>query len=137
MTAPVARAALAYFALVFLAGFALGAIRVLFVAPRWGELPATLLEAPIMLAVSWFACGAAIRKFGVPGRRAGLAMGAVAFVLLMTAELALSLFGFRRSPAEFLHGYATPAGLVGLASQIAYGLFPIFRSASPTPLSRP
>ena len=131
MRRSLAGAALLYFALVFAAGFVLGAIRTLVVAPRWGELPATLLEAPVMLVVSWRACGASIRRFGVRGRRAGLSMGAMAFCLLMAAELALSLFAFRRSPAQYLHAFATWAGGVGLASQIGFGVFPLLRARAP------
>lgn len=121
-------AAIVYFALVFAAGFALGTIRVLWIAPRWGELPAVLLEAPIMLFVSWGACGASIRWFDVRGGQAALAMGAAAFALLITAELALSALAFGRSPAEFLRAFATPAGAAGLASQVAFGLFPVLRA---------
>lgn len=124
----VGRAALVYFALVFAVGFLLGTIRVLFVAPRWGELAGVMIEAPIMLLVSWLACGASILMFDVRGRRAGLATGALAFALLMAAELALSRLAFGRSPAEYLRALATPAGAVGLASQVAFGLFPLLRS---------
>jgi hypothetical protein len=122
------RAALAYFALVFAVGFLLGTIRVLFVAPLSGDLPAVFLEAPIMLLVSWSACGALVRRFAVDGRRAGLTMGGAAFAMLMTAELALSLLVFGRSPAEQLRAYGAPAGAIGLMSQIAFGLFPMLRS---------
>ena len=128
MNGSIGRAAVVYFALVFAVGFVLGTIRVLLVAPRWGELPAVLLESPIMLFVSWWACGLSIRVFGVRGRCAGLSMGAVAFALLMTAELALSLLAFGRSSAEHLRAYGTLAGAVGLTSQVAFGLIPLLRS---------
>jgi len=41
-----------YFALVFGAGFMLGPMRILCIAPRLGERTAELLEAPVMLAIS-------------------------------------------------------------------------------------
>jgi hypothetical protein len=119
----IGRAAIVYFSLVFAAGFALGTIRVLLIAPLWGELPAILFESPIMLFVSWLACGSSIRVFGVRGRCAGLAMGTAAFALLMTAELALSLVAFGRSSAEYVRAYGTLAGTVGLTSQVAFGSF--------------
>jgi hypothetical protein len=46
-----------YFLVVFLLGFGLGTIRVLFVAPRLGQTTAVLLETPLMLAASWTSCG--------------------------------------------------------------------------------
>jgi hypothetical protein len=45
------KAALAYFALVFGAGFLLGPIRILFIVPRFGVLVAELMEYPLMLVV--------------------------------------------------------------------------------------
>ena len=50
-------AGLAYFAVVFAAGFVLGTLRVLVVAPHLGEIAAVVAELPIMLAVSWIICG--------------------------------------------------------------------------------
>ena len=51
-----------YAIIVFVIGFMLGTIRVLLVAPRLGETTADIIEAPIMLAASWFVC---------PGTRIG------------------------------------------------------------------
>ena len=87
----IGRAAVVYFVLVFAAGFVLGTIRVLLVAPRWGELLAVLLESPIMLFVRGWRAGHRFVCSEFVGAAPGLAMGAAAFALLMTAELALSL----------------------------------------------
>jgi hypothetical protein len=113
---------------VFACGFVLGAVRVVWIAPRLGELPAVLIESPVMLLASWLACGATMRAFGVRGRGASLVMGATAFALLMLAELALARFAFGRSPAEFLRSLGAPAGAVGLAGQIVFALLPLLRS---------
>lgn len=121
-------AAIVYFALAFTAGFLLGPVRVLLIAPRWGELLAVLLEAPVMLAVSWLACGATVQVFRVRGRGAALAMGVVAFALLMVAEFSLSRLLFGQSTAEFLRAYGTAPGAVGLASQVVFGLIPLLRA---------
>lgn len=51
-----ALAGLAYFTLVFAAGFGLGTLRVLALAPILGEGGAVLLELPIILAIAWMAC---------------------------------------------------------------------------------
>jgi hypothetical protein len=45
-----------YAIIVFLIGFILGTIRVLLLAPRLGETTAVLVEAPMILAASWFVC---------------------------------------------------------------------------------
>lgn len=118
----------AYAGLVFAAGFALGAIRTLMVEPRLGALAAVAIELPVMLAISWFACGSALRRFVVPAEFAArLAMGLAAFAVLMGAELGLALFVFARSAGDFLAGFAAPAGALGLAGQIAFGLMPLAR----------
>lgn len=125
---PVFRAALAYFALVFSVGFALGTLRVYLIAPQWGGLPAVLLEAPVMLFVSWLWCGVTLRLFGVREPLAALGMGALAFVLLMTAEAVIDFFAIGRSTPAHLQAFSTPAGVVGLASQLAFAIFPFVRS---------
>ena len=56
---PITRAAtagLAYFAVVFVAGVALGVTRVLFIVPTFDATVAVLIELPIILALSWIAC---------------------------------------------------------------------------------
>lgn len=120
------RAGLAYFALVFAAGFLLGTLRVLLVAPMAGELVAVLVELPFMLAISWLVCRWLIQRFAVPpetGPR--FAMGSIAFVLLVAAEACLALTLFGQSFAAFLTGFDHLPGQVGLAGQIAFALMPL------------
>ncbi len=126
ISAPIV-AGVGYFVVVFLAGFALGTARVLLIAPRLGEGVAVALELPLMLAVSWIACGWAIGRWRVRGRtpERGI-MGALAFLLLMAAELALAL-AFGRSFAQHLAAYATGPDALGLAGQIAFAVFPLLR----------
>jgi hypothetical protein len=45
-----------YAIIIFVIGFILGTIRVLLLAPRLGKTTAVIIEAPIMLAASWFVC---------------------------------------------------------------------------------
>lgn len=81
-----------YFALVFGAGFALGTLRVLLVAPRLGARTAELIEAPFMLAVTFLAARWTVRRLAVPAARAPrLGMGGVALGLLLAAEFTLVL----------------------------------------------
>ncbi|HEV2365512.1 MAG TPA: hypothetical protein VGS12_15080 [Caulobacteraceae bacterium] len=120
------RAGALYFALVFAAGFALGAFRVLVTAPRLGEVGAVLLELPVMLFIAWLGCGWLTRRFAIRGPERP-AMGAVAFALLMAAELAMSMVLFDRTPAAHFAAYLTPAGALGLTGQVAFGLMPLVR----------
>ena len=121
-------AGLAYFAVVFVAGFVLGTLRVLVVAPRLGEVAAVLAELPVMLAVSWTVCGWLLGRVALSGGWGyRLAMGGVALVLLLGAELGLSVLAFGRTIAEHLASYGSPAGALGLAGQVAFALFPLLR----------
>lgn len=114
-----------YCAIVFLAGFALGALRTLAIAPLLGEAIAVLLEAPVILTISWFVAIWCVARFKIPAEpRARLAMGGVAFALLMLAELGVAVIFFHRSVAEHLAGYQTAAGAIGLTAQVAFAGVP-------------
>jgi hypothetical protein len=52
-------------------------------------------------------------------------MGAVAFVVLMVAELLLAILAFGRSAAGFVAAFSSPAGAIGFAAQVVFALFPI------------
>jgi fucose 4-O-acetylase-like acetyltransferase len=122
-----AAAGVLYFAMVFALGFIFGTARVLWVAPRVGELPAVLVELPLMLAAAWFICGALLRRFDLAGARERLIMGALAFVLLMLAELLLDLIAFGRSPVEHFADYRKAPDALGLAAQALFAIFPVLR----------
>ena len=127
MTRALAGAAI-YFAATFAAGFALGTVRTLLVAPALGETLAVLAEVPFMLAIAWIVCGKVIRLCGVgPGYEQRAAMGLAAFGLLVAAEFALGSYGFGMTLGELLQRYETLAGAFGLAAQMAFGAFPLFR----------
>jgi hypothetical protein len=121
------RAAIAYWAVVFALGFVLGTIRVLWVIPLVGLLPATLIELPLMLAASWFAAGWLVRRFSLASARKALAAGGLAFAILMIAECALAAMMTGQSPAEWLVGLREPHALLGLAGQIVFALMPWWR----------
>jgi hypothetical protein len=117
-----------YFAVLFAIGFVLGTARVMLVAPRLGEIGATVLELPFMLIASWIVCGWAIRRWKIPAEVGPRAlMGAWAFALLMGAETLLGVVGFSRSLPEQLAAVLAPSGLMGLAAQVAFALFPLLR----------
>jgi hypothetical protein len=128
------RAGAFYIAIMFAIGFVLGTIRVLVVIPRVGDTNAVLLELPVMLALSWFACSWLVRRFAVPSDAAPrLVMGGVAFALLMLAELGVSVFGFGRSPAQHLASYQTLRAQLGLVAQLGFALFPLIQAFSGRP----
>ncbi len=117
-----------YFAAVFAIGFTLGAVRTLLLAPAVGELTATLIELPVILGLSWIVCGRVIAHCRVPGGIAPRAvMGLTAFVLLMAAEGTLFMLMTGGSLGAFLAQYQTAPHLIGLAGQILFALFPMFR----------
>lgn len=125
------RAGFFYFTVVFILGFILGTIRVLVLIPRLGELTSTLIELPIILGAAWIACRQLTTRLDVPHeRRTRLGMGAVAFVLLMAAELALSVWLFGDTVAGHFEKYRSLSSVVGLIGQIAYSLFPLLQMKS-------
>lgn len=128
----IASAAIAYWAMVFALGFVLGTIRVTWVIPLVGLLPATMIELPIILAASWFASGWLVRRFVIVRGSEALAIGALAFAILMAAECALAVTLMAQSPAQWLTGLAAPHALLGLAGQVVFALMPwlIVRRAS-------
>jgi hypothetical protein len=120
-------AATVYFLMLFALGFALGTIRVLAVAPRIGELAATLTEVPLMLTAAYFTCRWAITRWHVP--RDPAARWAMVFwflILLFLFETLLGAMLFGRTLAEQWAALATPEGLVGLSAQIIAALLPVF-----------
>jgi hypothetical protein len=121
-------AGMRYAVIVFAIGFVLGTIRIFLAAPRLGELAATALEVPVLLAASWLVCGALVRHHHVPASwRSRGWMGAVALVVLMLAELALAWFGFGQSLGAVVAAYARPAQQLGLAAQLLFVLLPLVR----------
>lgn len=121
-------AAFTYFALVYALGFALGALRVLVVIPHLGATLAVMLEAPILLAASWWICAGLVARWRVPRSIASrLAMGAIAFTLLMLVEFGLGLVGFGRSIAEQLAAFREASAQLGLLAQLAFAAFPLIQ----------
>jgi hypothetical protein len=118
-----------YFALVFGAGFALGTFRVLLVVPRLGARTAELIEAPVMLAVTFLAASWAVRRLAVPpasNRRLG--MGSVALVLILAAEFTLVLWVRGLSLREYFATLDPVSGTVYYALLGVFAVMPLFVS---------
>jgi ABC-type uncharacterized transport system permease subunit len=113
-----------YFVAVFAAGFVLGVLRTLWVAPMVGPMLAVAVELPLILAVAWIACVRVLRR--LPLGRGGEAalMGASAFALLMLAEAGVSIGLGGRSLAQHLALYAEAPHLLGLAGQVVFACIP-------------
>ena len=122
------RAAIAYWAVVFALGFVLGTVRVVWLAPLVGLVPATLIELPVMLTASWWASGWLVRRFGITRAGAALAMGGLAFALLMAAECVLAVTMIGQTPAQWLADLRQPHALLGLAGQVMFALLPWWRA---------
>ncbi len=87
------KAGVLYFAIVFGAGFALGTIRVLWVAPQFGTRMAELIEAPFMLIVTIASARWIVRRLAVPSEACSrLGMGMIALGLLLILEFTLVLW---------------------------------------------
>ena len=81
-----------------------------------------------MLAASWFVCRWCVDRLDV--RRAVPArslMGLVAFLVLMSAEVALGTVVFGRSFLDRLAMYKSPSGAIGLAAQMIFAVFPVIQ----------
>lgn len=118
-----------YFAIVFAAGFAFGTVRAVLVAnAQQMRLVAVAIELPLILAVSWFACGYAVRRFAVPRTVSARAtMGATAFVLLLAAEVAIGVGLAGRTLGEHFALYGEASHALGLAGQFIFALLPVAR----------
>lgn len=118
-------AGLLYFAIVFAVGFMLGTVRVMVVAPKLGLVPAVLIELPVLLTAAWFTSRALIKRWQVPALPAyRLLMGLCAFSVLMLAEFSFAVGVFGQPVQDYFAEIATPHGALGLAGQIAFGLWP-------------
>ena len=120
------QAGLCYFALVFAAGFVLGAIRTLWIVPRVGARTAELMETPIMLAVSLLAARWTVLRFAVPPTPlARLSTGFIALGFLLAAEFGLVRF-LRRVPVrEYLAARDPVSGTVYYLALAVFAIMPL------------
>jgi hypothetical protein len=118
-------AAVAYFAIVFAVGMALGPIRVLWLEPRLGPTLAVLIETPFLLAAMLIAARWVPRKAGLGTDLAPLAlMGVGALALQQVADVALGVWLRGLTPAEQFASFATPSGAVYLVLLVIFAGLP-------------
>ncbi len=120
------RTALLYFAIVFAAGFALGAIRTLLVAPRVGPRTAELMEAPFMLGVTIFAARFIVRRLRNATGAELLGAGFLALVFMIAAELALLAPVRGLSIPQYFASQDPVSGTLFYLLLAAFGFMPLF-----------
>ncbi len=126
------KAGVVYFALVFAAGFALGAVRVPLIAPRIGERAAELIETPFMLAVIVLSARWIVRRFSLaPAPAVRLGAGLLALALMLAAEFGFVLRLRGMTIAEYVAGRDPLAGTVYYASLAVLSVMPLMVRRSP------
>lgn len=123
-----AQAGMLYCTVVFAAGFVLSVIRLVWVAPLSGEFVGVLLEAPVLLAIAWSACGWVAERLDVSQPFLDrLVMGGVALVVLVCAEAIAAVLAGGHSLGEFSLRHGQSAVLLGLLAQLAFAVFPLLQ----------
>ena len=118
---------LAYFALVFGAGFVFGVLRVSFLVPRFGERLAELAEMPLMFLVIVVSAICVTRRFAIPlSTSASFGMGILSLALLLAAELIMAVSLQNRSLADYIASRDPASGTVYLAMLVLFAAMPIF-----------
>jgi len=125
------KAGLIYFALVFGAGFVLGAIRTLWLVPLLGPRAAELIEAPIMLVVTILSARSIVQRLSVPPMvSTRLAMGGLALALLLVLESSLVLWLRDLSISEYFANRDPVSGTVYYVMLLLFAMMPVFFSRS-------
>jgi hypothetical protein len=133
---PVAAGAV-YFAMVFSAGFALGALRVLLVVPRTGVRAAELAEAPLMLLVTVLAARSVVRRFAMPPSMVTrLGTGCIALGLLLLAELGMVVIVQHQALSDYVASRDPVSGSVYVGLLCLFALMPAILASRPTAARR-
>ncbi len=119
------RAAVVYFALVFVAGIVLGIVRIGWIVPVIGERAAELAEIPLMLVVVFVAARWVTRRFRLPhSLPVRAAVGAMALALLLAFELTVVLALRDMSLAQYLGSRDPVSGTAYLLALALFALMP-------------
>jgi hypothetical protein len=123
MAAQILKAGILYFALVFGAGFVLGAVRTLLVVPRVGTRMAELMEMPIMLVVTIVVSRWVVLRLLVPFARLG--MGGIALGLPLAAEFGFVLWVRGLSIRQYFASRDRVSGAVYYAMLGLFAIMPL------------
>ena len=122
------KAGAVYFLLLYVIGFLLGATRELPLAPRFGVVVASALEAIPMLAAIFHFAPLIARRFGIPPKSGGrLLMGFLGLVLLIGAEIAMTRAMRGLSPEQWLAHFASVEGVIYALLLAAFAAMPWVR----------
>ncbi|MGD9598697.1 MAG: hypothetical protein AB7G76_00145 [Steroidobacteraceae bacterium] len=124
------KAGLAYFAIVFAIGTALGIARVMLLVPRLGVRPAELLELPLILIASFIVARACVRRFGPFTSSEAVGIGTLALALLIVAELGITMLS-GQGVREYIAGRDPVAGSAYLLSLALFALMPLLCRRGP------
>jgi len=123
-------AGIAYFAIVYGAGFALAFIRIPILEPRLGARWAELAELPVMLVVITLAARWVVRRFAIAPRWPDRALlGLVALALMLAAEFGLVLSLRGMTIGEYFATRDPVSGLAYYASLLYFATLPALRAA--------
>lgn len=120
----IALASLTYFGLVFAAGFLLGIIRVLFLAPELGERAAELIEMPIMLVVIYLSARFITGRFAITAVPRLVSVGCLALLILLAVEFSAVLQLRDLTIGEYLAERDPVAGIAYLAGLFVFAAMP-------------
>ena len=131
MTLTLLKPAMAYFLMVFGAGFMLGPVRTLWLVPRVGTRTVELLELPVMLVAVFLSACWIIRRFDAERTAAPwFLIGLVALARLLAAELILDVALRGVSPTEALISRDPVSGGVYYAALCVFAITPWFLGRS-------
>lgn len=115
----------AYFAVVFAAAFAFGAVRTFWVEPRVGETWAVAAEAPLLVAVMYLAARFVMSRLRPPtGAGALLGVGLFGLLLQQLAEFALVIAAGETVQSHLAY-LTTAAGMIYLSALCVFVLLPL------------
>ena len=118
-----------YFSLVFAAGFVLGAIRTLWVAPRIGTRISELAEIPLMLVVIFLASRWTVELVKVPYTPPfRLGMGCVALILMLIAEFGFVLWIRGLTVSDYIATRDPVSGTVYYLTLVVFAIVPFLDS---------
>jgi hypothetical protein len=131
------KAGLAYFAVVFAAGFVLGVLREAWLIRHLERRSAELAEMPVMLVAIVLGAHWAVRRFAVAARAVPrLQLGLLALALMVTVEFSVVLWLRGLTLAQYLQARDPVAFAVYLSMLAVFALTPLIVGRRDEPSSR-